>query len=639
MVKRGQVFIFLIVIFLAVSIFYVLSFNVFAQESSDDSDVVDVGVCDVSQMILKLSDKTNAHGGLVDSSLKIVEGKKYNSYEFDGINDYIEVLSTKKLDGKKFTISAWIKTNGKEAIQGIVEFSGKESVEGSVANGFVRRGIMLNNENGDGKLMISYGDGKYRKAVNSNIVDNGWHNVMGIYDGSEAKIYLDGELINLGEEINSFGGIRPLSLRIGETVASLDRPFDGKIDDVLIFSRVINEEEIHAIYAEPVLRESDNEFNIKEGLVSYYRFDENANDEISGNNGVLMESSDKVSICYNNIFNQRYLGENPHECNEENTNTVLVLDSEKNSHGKINEIANSENEIRVCYGDLSCTAVVGECRENEKKIVSLSSQKNAHFSISNEEGYEINICCSTSPQIVVKEEPVPTFLSIKISSPSEREKILTGKEINFEVEIENASRVGDVDLVWDFGDGKTEVLNSCLSKGNCNVKHVYSKQGYFNVVAKAKRHITNETSLDHVSVLTYANGINLFAIIGYPEFGEELPTKTPVDFNANESFVAECSSNCLGTSKRKECYEVGTGETKLSCYDFESPKRVEIEQTLGDYFLWFNWTFDKGKNNPDEKNVLSNWNTNYSDVVEFSRTFFAEGNHSASLVIGYEEIK
>ena len=93
-----------------------------------------------------------------------------------------------------------------------------------------------------------------------------------------------------------------------------------------------------------------------------------------------------VSICYNNIFGTNYTGINPHDCT--GTNKIVGLFAETNSHAEIPSLTNYT--INVCYGDLSCISRAS-CNADERAVVSLSSDTNAH--LANDSSYPVKICC------------------------------------------------------------------------------------------------------------------------------------------------------------------------------------------------------------------------------------------------------
>ncbi|MEK6873340.1 MAG: hypothetical protein AABW91_00695 [Nanoarchaeota archaeon] len=344
--------------------------------------------------------------------------------------------------------------------------------------------------------------------------------------------------------------------------------------------------------------------------------------------GIIGSSNHSVKICYNSIFNKQYTLNNSQVCKNDSSNTVLILSGGKNAHAKVSNMTLNSGDIPVCYGDLSCKVVLGGCNSSigEKRIIGLSDYDDAHLSFSILQGYEKNLCCTSAFT------GGNTSLSINIIKPKMWENFTISQLVDFEIEIANSSSLtNDLDIIWDFGDGNITNINSCLSQNKCNTKHIYPSQAHYIIKAKVTRQNSSETSTDHVEILIYEDGLNKFAIISKPAFGEEIASNTPVKFNGNQSFIAQCGSSC---PTGKTCYTIPNSQ--LSCYNFAKPNRIDLNGTLSDYFFWFNWTFDKGKNNADDKNIIGNWNLNYTGVVEFDRTFFAEGNHTAILRVGYE---
>ena len=73
-----------------------------------------------------------------------------------------------------------------------------------------------------------------------------WHHVVGTYDGSTMKVYVDGEVAAEQEQKFDFTGTNDQDLRIG---CSKDRPQytfeNGSIDEAAIWRRALSEDEIN----------------------------------------------------------------------------------------------------------------------------------------------------------------------------------------------------------------------------------------------------------------------------------------------------------------------------------------------------------------------------------------------------------
>lgn len=96
-----------------------------------------------------------------------------------------------------------------------------------------------------------------------------------------------------------------------------------------------------------------------------------------------------IEICYPNIFGSSYIGSNPHSCT--GNNKIVNLSASTNAHAEKPSLTNYP--VSVCYGDLQCVAR-SSCQANERLIVSLSADTNAH--LSNSPDYAVKICCKSA---------------------------------------------------------------------------------------------------------------------------------------------------------------------------------------------------------------------------------------------------
>jgi len=75
---------------------------------------------------------------------------------------------------------------------------------------------------------------------------NTWHHVVGTYDGTTMKIYVDNDLKNSGTSFS--GNVADSILYIGWDRGVAGRFLTGKIDEVGIWSRALNSTEITELY-------------------------------------------------------------------------------------------------------------------------------------------------------------------------------------------------------------------------------------------------------------------------------------------------------------------------------------------------------------------------------------------------------
>ncbi len=110
---------------------------------------------------------------------------------------------------------------------------------------------------GDGKSFNMFlGSGNGRPTLNKPhpLEEKTWHHVVGTYDGSTMKVYVDGALAVEEDNKFDFQGTNDQDLRIG---CSKDRPNytfeNGSIDEAAIWRRALSEDEVQAIMEEGFL--------------------------------------------------------------------------------------------------------------------------------------------------------------------------------------------------------------------------------------------------------------------------------------------------------------------------------------------------------------------------------------------------
>ena len=180
------------------------------------------------------------HGTVVGATL--VEGVIGEAYYFNGQGDHIEIADSPSLDiTDEITITAWVKIDELDKRQVII------------AKTVTHVDIYIIEVNpyacGEGGLNFFLdspaAQGLADFCGNQALTVGQWHHVACVYDGSERKIYFDGQF----DAGKADGGDIPLNdepVTIG-TWGSGGRFFHGAIDEVAIFDRALSEEEIRRI--------------------------------------------------------------------------------------------------------------------------------------------------------------------------------------------------------------------------------------------------------------------------------------------------------------------------------------------------------------------------------------------------------
>lgn len=170
----------------------------------------------------------NGNDGTVYGA-SFVEGKVGKALSFDGSNDYAEVLNTDILKSQNsLTVSAWIK----------VDVSSTSSLHYFInTNGF---GVWKRNDQMG--LAISL---PHTNSTRGQIETNTWQQIVGTYDGTLIKFYVNGEL----KGFTNWPGTMSFEGSRNTVIGTFNGEYwNGTIDEVRIYNRALNAEEIKANY-------------------------------------------------------------------------------------------------------------------------------------------------------------------------------------------------------------------------------------------------------------------------------------------------------------------------------------------------------------------------------------------------------
>ena len=184
----------------------------------------------------------NGNDGVISGADCTISGVVGNACSFDGIDDRIEISASTSLNSwtNKITVSAWVYMS---------DYGGGDSFNAIAGQ---REGCGVGNWQlyADGgasnEVYFSFWDtGSANRVCTSGTVLplNTWKHVAATYDGSKISIYVDGSPAAPCPFTQS---MRATSLKtyIGDESCSND--FNGKIDEVVIYNRVLSSEEIKA---------------------------------------------------------------------------------------------------------------------------------------------------------------------------------------------------------------------------------------------------------------------------------------------------------------------------------------------------------------------------------------------------------
>ncbi|AQT69444.1 hypothetical protein STSP2_02634 [Anaerohalosphaera lusitana] len=180
----------------------------------------------------------------VDSSPTLVSGVIGSAYEFDGVDDRVQIPYSQSLDPDYITVSAWINADSASDARIVCKSAGTEVGDHVFSLGVYPSGGRL-----IPRVRISTTGGAVSVDGTISFATDTWTHLAFTYDGLNIKLYVDGQ--PAGEYAHS-GMITSSSLDtvIGNINLSDSRYFDGVIDEVQIYNVPLSEESIADIAAQ-----------------------------------------------------------------------------------------------------------------------------------------------------------------------------------------------------------------------------------------------------------------------------------------------------------------------------------------------------------------------------------------------------
>ena len=233
----------------------------------------------------------NQNGALGASGLTMngqefspVNNTTANALDFDGTNDNIIVPSNSSSNiSSAITIEGWLYATKNSGVQNVLSKSSR-----SVNNGY----IFPRTDNG-------WTDFVFYISLNNSWITvsypypslNSWHHLAATYDGSNIKLYLDGNLVKTQAASGTIG-TNSNSLGIGNQ-PGYSEYFGGEVDELRLWNIARTQSEIQAAMLTEL---AGNET----GLVAYYNFNQGV---AGGNNAGVNSLTDKTSNANNGTLN------------------------------------------------------------------------------------------------------------------------------------------------------------------------------------------------------------------------------------------------------------------------------------------------------------------------------------------------
>jgi hypothetical protein len=196
-------------------------------------------------------DSIGSRHGTPFGSTTFAPGKVGQALSFDGDGDHVRVQNAVVLEPTTVSVEAWVNSTTLTAYGEYNYILAKGAAEFRGASYALTTSL---NQEGGG-LWFYVGNGSafaYSPDPGPGIWDGNWHHVVGTYDGSFVRLYVDGVEVGNGNRLdNVLGYGLPTSndLYIGTYGGIPGYSFDGLIDEPAVFNRALTSEEVRKLYA------------------------------------------------------------------------------------------------------------------------------------------------------------------------------------------------------------------------------------------------------------------------------------------------------------------------------------------------------------------------------------------------------
>lgn len=201
-----------------------------------------------------------------DHNGRWIDGQVGRGLEFDGTGDNVDTGDwSNSLD--YITVSAWVKP--RDAARG--------DIVSKWASAQRQYNLLQGVTSGKFQFYISRDGQNAEGSGNSltTISPGNWYHVVGTYNGSSAKIYVNGLEENSTDYSGTLDGTSTENNFIGK---SSDATFNGSIDEVMIFNRSLTATEISDLYNNQSNGSAGSDFTGDVNLVGYWSFNRTMED-------------------------------------------------------------------------------------------------------------------------------------------------------------------------------------------------------------------------------------------------------------------------------------------------------------------------------------------------------------------------
>jgi tetratricopeptide (TPR) repeat protein/tRNA A-37 threonylcarbamoyl transferase component Bud32 len=173
------------------------------------------------------------------TNVSFAPGQVGQAFSFNGSNSYVSVPDSSSLRPSQVSLQAWVQPLDSGVFETLVT---KEPLRGSDQLGY---GLRQRTNNHFAFSIAKEGGALIFMESTTTLISGHWYHLVGTYDGSTAKLYVNGNLEATKTGIGTINSTAPLL--IGRLNSGHEQ-FHGLIDEVAVFNRVLNAADVQAAY-------------------------------------------------------------------------------------------------------------------------------------------------------------------------------------------------------------------------------------------------------------------------------------------------------------------------------------------------------------------------------------------------------
>lgn len=249
--------------------------------------------------------KGNWNGTLVADADCTIGGQFGGGCKLDGLGDFIELGADGDIveNVGAFTVSFWAKNN-------VTDFaSGNWYLDKTGGGNDTFEVFIGSNERVSFRVYTANGSPAAGANAQATINDTQWHNIVGVYDGSKVKLYIDGVLNSNAPSLTGNTLSTTNALNIGARSIGTVGFYNGVLDDVAVWNRALSEPEVISLSQQARVEGSFSSKNILTNadiyslIVAWSESGSGVNLEVSTNGGITWCSMDNGKNLNNSSCN------------------------------------------------------------------------------------------------------------------------------------------------------------------------------------------------------------------------------------------------------------------------------------------------------------------------------------------------